>query len=232
LHGLFVKRVVALGEDVTALRILLADDHEIVRRGLKDLLEAEAGWQIVGEAATGREAVAKAKLLKPDVAILDIRMPELNGLEATRQIRQALPRTEILILTMSDSEQLARTVLEAGAHGYLLKSDAGRDLVAAVDSLRQHRPFFTSEIARMVLQGFLKLGNSGVAGIPGDPLTGREREIIQLLAEGKSNKEVAAALGISLKTAETHRANIMRKLDLHSTSDLVHYAVRNGITTP
>jgi DNA-binding NarL/FixJ family response regulator len=219
-----------MGEDVSALRILLADDHEIVRRGLKDLLEAEAGWQIVGEATTGREAVAKAKLLKPDVAILDIRMPELNGLEATRQIRQALPRTEILILTMSDSEQLARTVLEAGAHGYLLKSDAGRDLVVAVDSLRQHRPFFTSEIARMVLQGFLKLGNSGVAA--GDPLTGREREIVQLLAEGKSNKEVAAVLSISVKTAETHRSNIMRKLDLHSTSDLVHYAVRNGITTP
>ncbi len=227
-----MKRVVALGEDVSALRILLADDHELVRRGLKDLLEAEAGWQIVGEAATGREAVAKAKLLKPDVVILDITMPELNGLEATRQILQALPGTEILILTMSDSEQLVRTVLEAGAHGYLLKSDAGRDLVTAVDSLRQHRPFFTSAIARMILQGFLKLGNSGEGGSPGDPLTGREREIVQLLAEGKSNKEVAAVLSVSVKTAETHRANIMRKLDLHNTSDLVHYAVRNGITTP
>jgi DNA-binding NarL/FixJ family response regulator len=212
---------------VSVLRILLADDHEIVRRGLKDLLEAETGWRIVGEATTGREAVAKAKLLKPDVVILDLRMPELNGLEATRQIRRSLPGSEILILTMSDSEELARTVLEAGAHGYLLKSDAGRDLVAAVDSLGQHRPFFTSAIARMVLQAFL---NSGAAGAPGDPLTAREREIVQLLAEGKSNKEVAAVLGISVKTAETHRANIMRKLDLHSTSDLVHYAVRNRIT--
>jgi DNA-binding NarL/FixJ family response regulator len=212
---------------VSVLRILLADDHEIVRRGLKDLLEAEAGWRIVGEAATGREAVAKAKLLKPDVVILDLRMPELNGLEATRQIRRSLPGSEILVLTMSDSEELARTVLEAGALGYLLKSDAGRDVVAAVDSLGQHRPFFTSAIAMMVLQAFL---NSGAAGTPGDSLTAREREIVQLLAEGKSNKEVAAVLGISVKTAETHRANIMRKLDLHSTSDLVHYAVRNRIT--
>jgi DNA-binding NarL/FixJ family response regulator len=215
---------------VSVLRILLADDHEIVRRGLKDLLEAEAGWQIVGEATSGREAVAKAKLLKPDVVILDLRMPELNGLEATRQILRSLPGSEILILTMSDSEGLARTVLEAGAHGYLLKSDAVRDLVAAVDSLRQHRPFFTSVIARMVLQGFLKRGSTEPAGASFDPLSAREREIVQLLAEGKSNKEVAAVLGISVKTAETHRANIMRKLDLHSTTDLVHYAVRNRIT--
>jgi DNA-binding NarL/FixJ family response regulator len=215
---------------VSVIRILLADDHDIVRRGLKDLLEAEAGWQIVGEAATGRLAVEKAKALKPDVVILDLRMPELNGLEATRQIRRSLPETEILILTMDDSEQLARTVLEAGARGYLLKSDAGRDLVAAVDSLRQHRPYFTSAIARMVLQGFLKEGSTEAPGAPADPLSAREREIVQLLAEGKSNKQVAAALGISVKTAETHRANIMRKLHLHSTSDLVHYAVRNRIT--
>ena len=215
---------------MSVIRILLADDHDIVRRGLKDLLEAEAGWQIVGEAATGRLAVEKAKALKPDVVILDLRMPELNGLEATRQIRRSLPETEILILTMDDSEQLARTVLEAGARGYLLKSDAGRDLVAAVDSLRQHRPYFTSAIARMVLQGFLKEGSTEAPGAPADPLSAREREIVQLLAEGKSNKQVAAALGISVKTAETHRANIMRKLHLHSTSDLVHYAVRNRIT--
>ena len=217
---------------MSVLRILLADDHEIVRRGLKDLLEAEAGWEIVGEATTGREAVAKAKLLKPDVVILDLRMPELNGLDATRQILQSVPGTEILILTVSDSELMARTVLEAGAHGYLSKSDAGRDLVAAVESLRNHRPFFTSTIARMVLEGFLKRGGSEAATAPSDILSAREREIIQLLAEGKSNKEVAVALGISVKTAETHRAHIMRKLDLHSTSDLVHYAVRNGIITP
>jgi DNA-binding NarL/FixJ family response regulator len=217
---------------MSGLRILLADDHEVVRRGLKDLLEAEAGWQIVGEAASGREAVAKTKLLKPHVVILDLRMPDLNGLEATRQILKSLPETEILILTVSDSEHLAREVLEAGAHGYLLKSDAGRDLVVAVDSLRQHRPFFTSTVAKMLLRGFLKVGKSERQGAPGDPLSGREREIVQLLAEGKSNKEVAVELGISVKTAETHRANIMRKLDLHSTSDLVHYAVRKGIITP
>jgi DNA-binding NarL/FixJ family response regulator len=214
---------------VSALRILLADDHEIVRRGLKDLLQAQPGWDVVGEALTGREAVEKAERLKPDVVILDISMPVLNGLEATRQIRQSLPRTEILILTVNDSEQLVRSVLEAGAQGYLLKSDAGRDLVAAVDSLRQHRPHFTSKVARMVLQGFLRASKEGGTA---EPLTARERTIIQLLAEGKSNKEVAAELGISVKTAETHRANIMRKLDLHSTSDLVRYAVRNRIIEP
>jgi DNA-binding NarL/FixJ family response regulator len=221
-----------MGEGTSVLRILLADDHEVVRRGLKELLEVQAGWQIVGEAATGREAVEKAELLKPDVVVLDVSMPELNGLEATHQILRSLPRTEILILTINDSEQLAQTVLQAGAHGYLLKSDAGRDLVTAVDFLRQHRPFFTSEVARMVLQGFLKRSKGEVEGAPGDPLTGREREIVQLVAEGKSNKEVAVALGISVKTAETHRANIMRKLNLHGTSDLVHYAVRNGIIVP
>lgn len=213
---------------MSALRILLADDHEVVRRGLKDLLRTQATWQVVEEATTGREAVEKAKHLQPDVVIMDIAMPVLNGLEATRQILASLPRTEILILTVNDSEQLVRCVLDAGAHGYLLKSDAGRDLVTAVDSLREHRPFFTSRVARMVLEGFLTASKGGAS----DPLTGRERTIVQLLAEGRSNKEVAAELGITVKTAETHRANIMRKLDLHGTSDLVHYAVRNRIIVP
>ena len=212
----------------SALRILLADDHEVVRRGLRQLLRAQSSWEVVDEATTGREAVEKSEQLKPDVVILDIGMPVLNGLEATRQIHASLPRTEILILTMNDSEQLMRSVLDAGAHGYLLKSDAGHDLVAAVNSLREHRPFFTSKVARMVLQGFLSASKDGAT----DPLTGRERIIVQLLAEGRSNKEVATELGLSVKTAETHRANIMRKLDLQGTSDLVHYAVRNCIIVP
>jgi DNA-binding NarL/FixJ family response regulator len=171
-----------------------------------------------------------AKQLKPELVILDISMPELNGLEAARIILKMAPKTEILILTMHDSEQVVREVLEAGARGYVLKSDAGRDLVAAVESLLEHKPFFTSHVSEMVLEGYLKgrvtqeeLGTSGWA------LTAREREIVQLLAEGKSNKEVAAALSISVKTVETHRTNIMRKLNLHSLSDLVRYAIRNAI---
>lgn len=221
-----------MGAEMDALRILLADDHEVVRRGLRELVETQAGWQIVGEATTGREAVEKARLLEPDVVVLDLRMPELNGLEATRQILQLLPRTEILILTVDESEQLTRSVLEAGAHGYLLKSDAGRDLITAINSLRQRRPFFTAGVARMVLRGSLEPSGDSIKGVPGDLLSSREREIVQLLGEGKSNKSVAAALNISVKTAETHRANIMRKLNLHNTSDLVHYAVRNGIIVP
>jgi DNA-binding NarL/FixJ family response regulator len=216
---------------MSGVRILLADDHELVRRGLREVLEAQPGWSVVDEAITGHEAVEKAERLKPDVVILDISMPVLNGLEAARQIRKMLPQAEILILTMHHSEHLARTVLEAGAHGYLSKSDAVRDVVTAVESLRQRRPFFSSDVASMVLEGFLN-PNHGGADAPSDALTHREREIVQLLAEGRTNKEVASTLDISVKTAETHRANIMRKLRLRNTSDLVHYAVRNDIIVP
>ena len=215
-----------------SLRILIADDHEIVRRGLRSLLEGQAGWQVVGEAITGREAVERVAQLKPDVVVMDISMPEMNGLEATRQILKSLPKTEILILTMHESEQVVREVLEAGARGYVLKSDAGRSLVAAVDSLRQHRPFFTSRVSEMVLHGYLRGGGEALRESPRSRLTPRERQIVQLLAEGKSNKEISGALGISVKTAEAHRSNIMRKLDLHSISDLVRYAIRNKIVNP
>lgn len=218
---------------MTAVRILVVDDHEVVRRGLRALLEAEAGWEVSGEAVTGREAVQKTKQLKPDVVVLDIGMPELNGLEATRQILKASPPTEVLILTMHESEQLVREVLDAGARGYVLKSDAGRDLLAAVEALRRHQPFFTSKVAQMVLEGYLKCGSRREHDESArSRLTAREREIVQLLAEGKSNKQVAVALGISVKTAETHRTSIMRKLDLHSISDLVRYAIRNEIVEP
>jgi len=220
-------------------RILVADDHEIVRRGLKALLEAQPEWEVVAEAVTGREAVEKAKQTTPDVAILDVGMPDLNGLEATRQVLKALPSTEVLILTMHENEQIVREVLDAGARGYVLKSDAGRDLVAAVEALCQHRTFFSSKVSDMLLNSYLRhadrSADSGLAVATESPrsrLTAREREIVQLLAEGKSNKEVAAALNISIKTAETHRTNIMNKLDLRSITELVRYAVRNNIVEP
>jgi DNA-binding NarL/FixJ family response regulator len=212
------------------VRILVADDHQVVRTGLRALLESKSGWQVCAEAANGREAVEKAAQLKPDVAVLDIGMPLLNGVEATRQIRKLSPKTEVLILTMHDSELLVQEVLGAGAHGYILKDDADRNLVAAVDALRRHQPYLSSRVSEAASNA---PGSSGGGAFLSQSsrgrLTPREREILQLLAEGKSNKEVAGYLGISVKTAETHRANIMLKLDFHSITELVRYAVRNKI---
>jgi DNA-binding NarL/FixJ family response regulator len=212
------------------LKILVVDDHDIIRRGLKDLLTAKAGWEICGEAKTGKEAVALSEQLKPDVIVMDISMPDLNGMEAARRIHKILPKTGILILTMHFSDQLVRDVVEAGARGYILKSDADRELVAAVDSIANHRTFFTPRASEMLLDGFSRHVTGADLKIPRrDRLTTREREVVQLLAEGKTSKEVASALGISVKTAETHRANIMRKLELHSVSELVRYAIKNQI---
>lgn len=213
---------------MSSLRILIADDHEVARRGVCSLLETHPGWEICGEAADGREAVACAKRVKPDLALLDIGMPSLNGLDATRQILAAAPETRVLILTMHDSEQVVREVLAAGALGFLLKSDAGRDLVAAVEALQHRRTFFTTRVAQLVLEGYLHPGSEANQPFR-SVLTPREREVIQLLAEGKTSKEVATTLNLSVKTAETHRTNLMRKLDLHSVVDLTLYAVRNGI---
>lgn len=219
-----------------SLQLLIADDHEIVRRGLRAILETQKDWSVVAEAVTGRQAIDQARDHPPDIAILDIGMPELNGLEATRQILKLLPQTEVLILTMHESEQIVREVLAAGARGYVLKSDAGRDLVAAVEALRDHRTFFSSKISDMLLTSYLRQperSNNETAESGGrSRLTAREREIVQLLAEGKSNKEVAQMLNISIKTAETHRTNIMNKLDLRSITELVRYAVRNNIVEP
>jgi DNA-binding NarL/FixJ family response regulator len=213
-----------------SLRLLLADDHEIVRQGLRSMLQAQRDCQIVGEAADGRQAVAMTKELNPDVVILDIGMPSLNGLEATRHILKMRPQTKVLILTMHESDSIIREVLDAGARGYVLKTDAGRDLVTAVDSLRRNKTFFTSRVSQMILDGFLQRETSPPSPTTGRVrLTPRQREIVQLLAEGKSSKEVAVALGLSVKTAETHRANIMRKLDCHSVSEVVRYAIRNSI---
>ncbi|HXO45507.1 MAG TPA: response regulator transcription factor [Candidatus Cybelea sp.] len=212
------------------LKVLIADDHEIVRQGMRSMLEAQRECQVVGEAADGRQAVVMTKELNPDVVILDIGMPTLNGLEATRQILKMRPQTKVLILTMHESDSIIREVLDAGARGYILKTDAGRDLVTAIDSLRRNKTFFTSRVSQMILDGFLKGdarpkdSESGAVR-----LTPRQREIVQLLAEGKSSKEVAVALDLSVKTAETHRANIMRKLDCHSVSEVVRYAIRNNI---
>jgi len=210
------------------LRILLADDHPVVRRGVRALLAAHAGWQVCGEAMNGREAVEKVNELKPDVLVLDLNMPELNGLEVLREVRKRFPQIAILVLSVQDSEQMMRTALAAGAHGYVSKSDAGDELLKAVESVHRQQVFLSSQASQML----------GVATAPAairdavvakDPLTPRERQILQLIAEGKSTKEVATALDITVKTAETHRNNIMHKLDLHHVTELVRYALRNHI---
>jgi DNA-binding NarL/FixJ family response regulator len=212
--------------------ILIADDHELLRRGLTATLSEMKDWSVVGQAANGREAVALSIELEPEVAVLDITMPELNGLEATRQILDAVPETRVLILSVHESEQLVREVLAAGAQGYLLKSDAGRELVAAVQAVLENKPYFTSRVARMVLQGFLDSKMLQGPGNEASRLSAREREIVQLLAEGKTTKEVATLLGISVKTAETHRTNLMRRLGFRSVVEVVRYAIRNGMIEP
>ena len=208
-----------------SLRILIADDHDLVRRGVKSLLQSHAGWNICAEACNGQEALLQAEELKPDIAILDITMPELNGVEVARRIRKTCPHTEILMLSVHHSDELVREILAAGVRGFVVKSDSDRDLVSAVEALSNHRPWVTTFATELLLE-------KGRGGEPPHRLTEREREIVQLLAEGKSNKDIAFALAISTKTAETHRANIMRKLGLHSVSDLVRYAVRNEIIEP
>jgi DNA-binding NarL/FixJ family response regulator len=211
------------------LRILVVDDHQIVRRGVVSSIRDERpDWEVCGEASTGREAVAAAERLQPDIVVMDISMPDMNGLEATRQILKADPQRQVLILTMHESEQIVRDVLDCGARGYLLKSDAGTDLMAALEALQNHRLFFTCKVAEVVLRGYLE-GPSGERSAPASQVSPRERQIIQLIAEGKSNKEVANILNIAVKTVETHRARLMEKLDLHSVSDVVRYAIRNGI---
>ncbi len=218
------------------LQILIADDHEVARRGIRAVLESHPGWEVCAEAKDGREAVELASSLKPDVILLDIGMPNLNGLEAARQILAISPDVPILILTMHDSDNVIREVLRAGARGFLLKSDAGRDLLNAIEALQRQRTFFTPRVSQMVLDGFLNRENTDMEEetkalqlSSGEVLTAREREVIQLLAEGKTSKEVAVTLNLSVKTAETHRTNLMRKLGLHSVADLTRYAVRNGI---
>jgi DNA-binding NarL/FixJ family response regulator len=211
------------------LRILLADDHDIVRRGMKELLEEQVGWSVCAEAGNGRAAVELALVHRPQVSVLDLSMPELNGLEATRRIKEALPETEILIFSMHESEELIRDVLAAGARGYLLKSDASRQLVPAVENLARHQPFFSGRVSEVVLGGFLNPEPLRTSSPAGERLTSREREIVQLLAEGQSNKQIATKLDLSVKTVESHRTSAMRKLGLKSLPDLVRFAIRNQI---
>lgn len=216
-----------------SLRIVLADDHAVVRQGLRSLLEQQPGWTVVAEAATGKDAVTKVREFKPDVAILDISMPSLNGLEAARQIVEGGSKTRILILTIYDSDTMIREMLDTGVKGYVLKSDAARDLVVAVEALQHNKTFFTSKVAEMILDGYLKKAKNPTETEPAaSRITPRQREILKLLAEGKTSKDVAVALGMSTKTVETHRSNIMKRLNCHSLGELVRYALRNQIIHP
>ncbi len=210
------------------LKILIADDHDLMRRGLRDILKSRVDWNVCAEAHTGKEAVAKAKLLKPDIAILDIRMPELNGVEAAKQIRAVSPKTEMLVLSMHYSDQLVRDIVDAGIRGYMVKSDADKDLLTAVETLANHQPYFTAGAIDVIGHGLFNRRNCDPSEMK-DRLTSREREVVRLIAEGKSSKDVGHVLEMSVKTVETHRANVMRKLQVHSVSELVRYAIRNEI---
>lgn len=210
-------------------QLMVADDHHLVRIGLRQILETQTNWKVVAEAQNGREAVRLALNIRPDVAILDIGMPELNGVEACEQIVAAGLKTKVLIVSMHQNDLMIKKVLGAGARGYLLKTDAPRDLVGAVEALRSNRTFFTANVSGLIVEGFL---NPRANQIEKTTLTPRQREVVQLIAEGKSNKEIATALDISKKTAETHRANLMRRMNFHSITDVVRYAVRNEIIQP
>ena len=204
--------------------ILIADGHHVVRSGLRALLSEQPNWQVVADAANGKEAVEQAIKTKPDVAIVDYSLPIWNGAEVTRQIRKDNPATEVLIFTMRDDSRVVQDVLRAGARGYLLKSDATHLLIAAVETVAAHKPFFTSGVSAVLLRSFLTQGNA-------DVLTPRERSVVQLIAEGRTNKEIASILNLGVKTVDCHRAAAHHKLHLHSTAELVRYAVRNKMVS-
>ena len=208
------------------LRILIADDHDVVREGIRAMLQNQPDWEICDEAASGREAVEKAKQHKPDIMLLDFSMPELNGVDVTRLVLKALPETEVLIFTMHNSEQLAREVLAAGARGLILKTESKRTLIPAIQALAEHKPYFAASVSAILLDSFLHPERESQNPLS-DRLTAREREIIQLVSEGFTSKKIAAKLELSPKTVDAHRANLMAKLGVHSVSELVRYAVRN-----
>ncbi|QEL24250.1 response regulator transcription factor [Bosea sp. F3-2] len=206
------------------MRILIADDHDVVRSGVRAILEGQAGWEVVGEAEDGKAAIDQALATHPDVVVLDYSLPVLNGIEVTRQIRTRVPGAEVLIFTMHDTATLVREVLEAGAKGFLLKSDAKKFLIAAVESLAAHKPFFTGKVSEALLATYLSSGKSSDT-----LLTAREKSVVQLIAEGQTNKKIAEVLSVSLKTVETHRATAMRKLNVDTTAALIRYAIRNKL---
>jgi DNA-binding NarL/FixJ family response regulator len=220
-------------DSTPSVRILIADDHALIREGTRGVLAQQPGWEVCGQASTGREAVAQAMALKPDVVILDMTMPELNGLDAAVQIKRDLPETEIAMLSSHASEDLIRRAFEAGVRSFIVKTETEEFLVEAVEALANHKPFFTPRVSQIL---FSKLvdpleGDRAESGA-GEPLSAREREVLHLIAEGKSNKEVAAVLDISTRTAENHRASILRKLNLDSVADAVRYAIRNKMIEP
>ncbi len=208
------------------VRIVVADDHEVVRKGVRNLLQCRPGWEVCGEASDGNEAVTAAELHHPDVVILDLMMPGLEGIAAARAIRARLPRTEVLVFTMHETDELLADALSSGAKGYVLKTDPCRQLLAAIEALAHHAPFVTPSMSDAVVQ---TVGRRGTGRAGSLILTSREREVVRLLAHGQPNRQVAIALGISVKTVESHRANVMRKLELRSIVDLVRYAVRNRL---
>jgi DNA-binding NarL/FixJ family response regulator len=212
-----------------ATRILIGDDHELIRRGLRQVIERHSEWEICGEAASGAEIMECATKFKPDIVIIDVNMPETDAVGLTRHLKQTMPECEILVFTMHEGEELMCALIAAGARGYVLKSDPTSDVVAAIESLRKHLPYFTGKVSQELSESFLKSVKGERSRFPSAALSVREREIVQLLAEGKANKQVAAILGISVKTVETHRATIMHKLDANSIVELVHYAMRNNI---
>jgi DNA-binding NarL/FixJ family response regulator len=205
-------------------RILIADDHDVVRSGVRSILETQLGWEVVGEAENGKDAVDRALATRPDIVVLDYALPVMNGIEATRQIRARVPGAEVLIFTMHDTATLVREVLEAGAKGFLLKSDARKFLIAAVESLAAHKPFFTGKVSEALLDAYLAKGTA-----PASVLTSREKAVVQLIAEGQTNKRIADVLRVSVKTVETQRASALRKLNLDTTAALIRYAIRNKL---
>ena len=211
------------------LRILLADDHKVVRHGTRALLSKIPEWEIIGEVDNGRDAVSLTQKLKPDVVILDIGMPQLNGLDATRQIKKISPETEVLVFTAHETDELVHDVFDSGASSYIMKTDAADHLIEAVQALSEHKHFFTSRISEIVFARYINRTKQLQSGAEKTRISGREREVVQLLAEGKTSKEIAVLLGISVRTVETHRAAIMKKLGLKSFSELIRYAVRNNI---
>jgi DNA-binding NarL/FixJ family response regulator len=214
---------------VASVRILLADDHALLREGLRKIIEGHAGWEVIAEAADGREAVRQALALKPDLVILDLAMPQLSGVDAIQQIVRRLPATRVLVVSMHADEVYVTRALKAGAHGYLLKDSAGNELLRAITAVTQHKSFFSPAVSRVMLDDYVR--QNAERGITDryDTLSEREREVFQLIAEGRVNKEIAEILHLSPSTVETHRARIMEKLDVHSAVEIVLYAVRKGI---